>query len=501
MYGSEPPMKGTRAPRPDGGGPEVTEGRLVAGRYRIVRRLARGGQAAVYLARQLPLNRQVALKFLTRPGGEEGEDDSFEERFLQEARTLAALDHPNIVTVFDYGETADGQFFIAMEYVDGLRFNDVLKDGALPPRRALELVLQVCEALRFAHSRGVVHRDIKNSNVLVRRTEDGREQVKVVDFGIAKMAAERDVGLTQAGVILGSPHFMAPEQARGSGVDQRADIYAVGVLIYCALAGRYPFTGPHSTAILTAHLTQDPPRFSEVVPELHLPDSLERIIRRCLKKTPEARYADMDALIAELTVARRGLGGLDTGEEISTFAAGRVPAPRSGSSGARWVAMAIGAGLALAFVGVVGISVIAWLSWTAREHGMILQGAQVVAGEAQPPSTGTTEDEGASGSAATLAGEGAPSSSPVVGSSAPVPAHNAGSEPSGASTATAPRTGRSTAGSGSRGTASSTKGTRSGSTKGSGAAPTPTSGSDEPASSGTGEDWGTQTDLLDPWDE
>ena len=290
--------------KPAGGGgvsPVMPAGTMVGGKFRIERRIARGGQASVYLAHQEPLNRPVALKLLTPPNQEATleEREAFEQRFLLEARTLAGLDHPNIVTIFDYGETDDGRYYLAMEYIAGGRFFDLLKQGRLDAGRAVGLVTQVAQALRFAHKRGVVHRDVKNSNVLVRTLDNGEEQAKVVDFGLVKLS-RMDTGLTQTGMILGSPHFMAPEQATGQAVDHRADIYATGVLLYCGLTAKYPFDGPHATAIITAHVTRDVPSFASVAPEALIPEGLEHIVRRCLEKKPGRRYPSMDALIADL---------------------------------------------------------------------------------------------------------------------------------------------------------------------------------------------------------
>ncbi|MFT5683609.1 MAG: tRNA A-37 threonylcarbamoyl transferase component Bud32 [Myxococcota bacterium] len=274
---------------------------LIANRYQIERRIARGGQASVYLARQVPLDRKVALKVLTTPpGSDEEEIRTFQERFLLEARTLATLDHPNIVTVYDYGQIEPGHFYIAMEFVEGRRFSELLREGAMAPERALRLIGQVCSALSYAHRRKVIHRDIKNSNVLIRVDHHGNEQVKVVDFGIAKLM-EDDASLTMTGVVIGSPHFMAPEQARGSDIDHRVDIYAVGVLLYCGLVGRYPFNGTSSREIVSAHISQEIPAFEDVNPDLVLNPALEGMVRRCLAKEPRERFQDVDTLLTALT--------------------------------------------------------------------------------------------------------------------------------------------------------------------------------------------------------
>jgi serine/threonine-protein kinase len=301
---------------PDGSLSPPTD-ELLAGRYRIERRLARGGQASVYLAYQEPLNRPVALKVLVPPPESSDQElRAFEERFLLEAKTLAALDHPNIVVVHDYGEVGGGRFYIAMEYVDGKRFSEILRERPLDPLRSLKLLYQVCAALRYAHRRGVIHRDVKNSNVMVRVDDNGEERVKVVDFGIVKLM-EHDPGITQVGAILGSPHFMAPEQAKGMEIDHRADIYSVGVLLFCGLVGRYPFNGPNSTAILTAHITQDVPTFDTIDPNLNLPRGLEGIVRKCLSKDPVDRYADVDALMDALKPYVDGTLPLQRHNEVS----------------------------------------------------------------------------------------------------------------------------------------------------------------------------------------
>ena len=317
--------------QPVGGGvrgPILAPGTLIGGKFRIEKRIARGGQASVYLARQEPLNRPVALKLLSPPSYEATaeERDGFEQRFLLEARTLASLDHPNIVTLFDYGETDDGRYYLAMEYISGGRFLDLLKQGCLESGRAVGLVLQVAQALRYAHKRGVVHRDVKNSNVLVRTLDNGEEQAKVVDFGLVKLSRV-DSGLTQSGMILGSPHFMAPEQATGQAVDHRADIYATGVLLYCGLTGKYPFEGPHATAIITDHVTRYVPSFASVAPQARVPEGLEAIVRRCLEKKPGRRYPSMDALVAELIPYHSGLTPDGVSGEFNTLTLGQPVKP------------------------------------------------------------------------------------------------------------------------------------------------------------------------------
>lgn len=269
-------------------------GKTIVDRYVIESLIARGGMAAVYRAHQMKLNRRVAIKIL-RPPPDSDENASFHERFRLEAETLAQLNHPNIVTVYDHGDFDDDQVFLAMEFVDGKRLTDALRDGPLPVERSLHLLLQVCEALRYAHRRGVVHRDLKPSNLLITETDDGDELVKVVDFGLVKLT-EVDVTITSNGLILGSPHCMAPEQVRGQSVDPRTDIYAMGVLLFRCLTGTYPFHGNNSTATMIAHLNQATPTFFSVSPDLEVPDGLENVVRRCLAKNPKQRFQSMEEL-------------------------------------------------------------------------------------------------------------------------------------------------------------------------------------------------------------
>jgi len=359
-------------------------GTLIGGKFRIEHRIARGGQASVYLAHQEPLNRPVALKILSPPSMEatDEEREAFEQRFLLEARTLGALDHPNIVTIFDYGETDDGRYYLAMEYIGGGRFLDLLNTGYLEPGRAVNLVLQVAKGLRYAHKRGVVHRDVKNSNVLVRTLDNGEEQAKVVDFGLVKLS-KTDSGLTQTGMILGSPHFMAPEQATGQSVDHRADIYATGVLLYCGLTGKYPFDGPHATAIITAHVTRDVPTFANIAPRIRIPEGLEAVVRRCLEKKPGRRYPSMDALIAELLPYHSGSPFEGVSGEFHTLTAANAVAPRRDLSSV-WAGLVVGGVIAVLVAMLVATAV---LGFQMRESapGIEIPTAQQPAAVSSPP--------------------------------------------------------------------------------------------------------------------
>jgi len=216
--------------------PSVEELGALFPKLEVIAMIGRGGMGAVYRARQPSLNREVAVKLLP---GEVAADDAFAARFAAEARALAALQHPHIVAIYEYGQTSAGHLFFLMEYVDGPDLARLIATRELPPARALAVASRVCEALQFAHERGVIHRDIKPANVLVGR--DGA--VKVADFGLAQWRSEADVAdsrLTTAGTVIGTPDYMAPEQRAGRTLDARADIYSLGVMLYEMLTGELP---------------------------------------------------------------------------------------------------------------------------------------------------------------------------------------------------------------------------------------------------------------------
>jgi serine/threonine-protein kinase len=266
---------------------------LIADRYKVEKLLARGGMASVYLAHHVGLKRRVALKLLAARDADEG--PSAVQRFQREGDALAKLDHPNIVRLHDSGMTPDGGHYLALEFIDGTPLSKLIPDGGMECARTLSLVSQVCSALRHAHERGLVHRDLKADNVVV-QIERGRERVKVLDFGLVK-AEDQTQSLTRPGQVVGSPKWMAPEQIRGEKVDARTDVYAVGVLLFRCLTGRYPFEGETATATMLAHLEQGIPSFDEAAPFwLNVPQPIEDVVQCCLAKSPDDRYPTMAAL-------------------------------------------------------------------------------------------------------------------------------------------------------------------------------------------------------------
>jgi len=265
-----------------------------------------------------------------------------------------------------------------MEYVEGPRLSDLLRDGPLPSERAVKLILQVCAALRYAHKRGVVHRDLKPSNLLIRQREDGEEQLKVVDFGLVKLT-EADQSITRAGLILGSPHCMAPEQVKGLEVDHRADVYAVGVLVFRCLTGQYPFHGPNSAATMIAHLNLPIPTFFSVAPDLVAPAGLEEIVRKCLSKSPSDRYSDMQALMDDLALCLNVPPEQfrSVSQSHSTIQKQLSP-PRSRSG----LMVAVALLFMLAVVSIVTVSVAVWWARAPGDEPVV---ADIVQPEPVPP--------------------------------------------------------------------------------------------------------------------
>ncbi len=296
-----PRVSETPPPVPSAGEPgdDPLLGTVLLDRVRIERPIARGGMGKVYYGQQVGMNRPCAIKILNPRMSGGGDIAEFTRRFLLEASIAAKLTHPNVVTIFDYGETADGSCFIAMEYLEGKSLSDELKAvGRITADRAIHIVRQVARALREAHALGVVHRDMKPGNVYLVKRDDDDDVVKVLDFGLVKDNASGDgQEHTQFGQIMGSPRYMAPEQVQGKHVDARTDVYSVGAMLYAMLVGKPPFDRASELAILMAQVSEMPPPMSSVAPDLVLLPGLEAVVMKCLAKNPADRFASMEALI------------------------------------------------------------------------------------------------------------------------------------------------------------------------------------------------------------
>ena len=266
-------------------------GRLLDGRFGLLRKITVGGMGAIYEGIQLPIERQVAVK-LIRPDTFGDHRDVICERFRREARAISRLKHPNAVTLYDYGETEDGELYIAMELIEGETLAEVVARGPISRERAVRIVIQIAHAMEYAHARGVVHRDLKPGNVMLTALDGTGDFVKVVDFGIARlMDIEReDTAVTLTGKFSGTPHYMSPEQVQGAAADHRSDIYTLGLILYALIAGRTPFQSTNAFNLAIKQLHDDPEPLGELAGIDPVSTDIQTCITRATRKTPEDRY-------------------------------------------------------------------------------------------------------------------------------------------------------------------------------------------------------------------
>jgi len=268
-------------------------GQEIAGRFRILAKLGEGGMGAVFRAEQISLKRIVAVKLL-QPSL--ASSVQLIRRFNAEAQAIAQLNHPNTVGIYDFGEHA-GMLFIAMELIEGSSLRDVIhRDAPLSPWRALYIASQVAASLADAHAHGIIHRDLKPDNVMLQQRGKARDVARVLDFGIAKLRNEARGNMTQAGDILGTPQYIAPEQAKGEAIDGRTDIYALGCMLYEMVTARLPFEGTSVMALLAAHVSQPVVPPSQRRPELAIPPALDQLVVWAMQKDPAGRPPTMEAL-------------------------------------------------------------------------------------------------------------------------------------------------------------------------------------------------------------
>ncbi len=276
-------------------------GKVIAG-YRIEERVGRGGMGVVYRAEHLNLRRRAAIKIIAP---DLAESEGFRERFTREARIAAALQHPNIVTVYDAGEV-DGILYLAMQYIEGQDLSAMLrKDGRLRPYRAIDVCRQVASALDAAHAMGLIHRDVKPANVLI----EGRTAF-LTDFGLTKRMDGTHTELTRAGDVVGTIHYVAPEQIEGGKVSARSDVYSLGCLLYHCLTGQVPYSRETDVAVIYAHLSEPPPMLTALRPELAT--GLDGVIAKALDKSPDRRFPTCTDLINAARGVIDAAGPLDT---------------------------------------------------------------------------------------------------------------------------------------------------------------------------------------------
>jgi serine/threonine-protein kinase len=311
-------------------------GQVLDGRYRLTAKLGEGGMGQVYAAEHVHIEKRVAVKLLR---SEIVSNEEAVTRFRQEARSASSIGHKNIIAIDDFGQLPDKRIYMCMEFLVGQPLNEMIK-RPLEVERALHILIQTGHGLAAAHRKGIVHRDMKPENVFVTR-QDGQDVPKLLDFGIAKVAGnEGNNHLTRTGTIFGTPFYMAPEQALGQAVDHRADIYAVGVIMYEVFCGTVPFKADSFMAILTQHITTEPvpPKQAAAANGRLLPPGLDDIILRCMRKDPKDRYGTMDELVQALVEMYRAVAGSGMSGYYDTVAAsgpmsGRHPRPTPSPAG------------------------------------------------------------------------------------------------------------------------------------------------------------------------
>jgi serine/threonine-protein kinase len=334
----------------------------------VISKLGEGGMGVVYLAEQLSIDRKVALKVLQ---GDFARDNEFVRRFRDEARAAASVKHRNVVTVYDYDQAEDGSLFIAMEYLEGQTLGEIIRqEGAMESGRAVRLGMQIAEGLEAAHRAGVIHRDIKPQNIMVVGAGD---EVKLMDFGIARLRDSGTAGLTRAGVMMGTPEYMAPEQIEGGEITERTDVYALGVVLYQMLTRAVPFSAPTAQAVLTKQLYEAAVPLRQVRAEVS--PAMEQVVMQALEKTPERRQWSMEEVVKGLRLVKGQLADTQFAQTLVVYPQTLVVTPQTpeapqtlitpGSTATSWLAgrrsMLVGVGAGL----VVLVGSVAWVihSW------------------------------------------------------------------------------------------------------------------------------------------
>jgi eukaryotic-like serine/threonine-protein kinase len=281
-------------------------GKVIDGRYEIQARVGEGGMGVVYRARQMSIDRVIALKMLNQ--SMQG-DQTWVQRFYNEAKACSRLQHPNTIRMFDFGQTQDGRLFMTMEFLDGMSLRDALQRGPLAPQRVIKVMIQCCASLAEAHSIGIIHRDIKPDNVFLLNMAGSPDFVKLLDFSVAKLL-EGDRMKTQAGVVFGTPQYMSPEQGRGLPLDARSDLYALGILAYEMLVGTVPFNDDNPMIVIQMQRDAPVPPMPDTIPY-----SVQMVVRRALEKDPARRYQSAGEMMqhCQQVFAELNGGGVSVG--------------------------------------------------------------------------------------------------------------------------------------------------------------------------------------------
>lgn len=342
-------------------------GTVIDNRYAVERILGEGGMGIVYAARHKMIDKRVAIKVLR---GDLAQDKDVTERFLTEAKAASSIGNPHIVDISDFGELADGSTYFVMEYLDGKSLGQLLAETRPLPLDVLcPIAMEVAEGLSAAHAANIVHRDLKPDNIMLVARGTNRHFAKILDFGIAKVGGQT-TGRTRAGSVFGTPHYMSPEQAAGTPVDARTDIYSLGVILYEMASGRVPFDADNFMGILTQHMYKAPVPIRALAPPPDVSPGLEAVILKCLSKKPEGRYQTMGELVTDLERLARGevpaaihelmarSGGFNVpGDYFRNAMPAPVPAmPRTSAGRKRWPLVA--ALIAVTTVCVAGVLVL-----------------------------------------------------------------------------------------------------------------------------------------------
>jgi eukaryotic-like serine/threonine-protein kinase len=286
--------------------PDPFVGKVIDGRYEIMQRVGEGGMGVVYKARQMSIDRVIALKMLNQ---QMAGDQQWVQRFYNEAKACSRLQHPNTIRMFDFGQTQDGRLFMTMEFLDGLSLRDALARGPIAPQRVIKILIQCCASLAEAHSIGIIHRDIKPDNVFLLNMAGSPDFVKLLDFSVAKLL-EGDRMKTQAGVVFGTPQYMSPEQGRGLPLDARSDLYALGILAFEMLTGNVPYNDDNPMTVIQMHLHGQVPPMSDQIPY-----SVQQVVRRAMEKDAARRYQSSGEMMqhCQQVFAELNSGGVSVG--------------------------------------------------------------------------------------------------------------------------------------------------------------------------------------------